>query len=416
MDKSKCLENIDLKRFCFPPLELLQDYDENPLKKNIFTYKAVIKEKIKSTLNAFHIYVKNVSYINGGLVTRFEVELEDMGNISKIKQNQDEISLSLNNARILIPIPGTNKIGIEISNQNINILEAKMVLQSEEYKKSGYHLPIVIGKTIDDKIFCKDLATLEHVLIGGGTGQGKSPLIDMILTSILYSKRPVEVKLVLIDPRGINLNIYSKINKQSLTSISGGEPVVCEFDKIYETLQSLNLEIEKRYECLKETGARNVVDYNQIINNKESFSTYKSLPYIVVVIDEVYDLFVDFGGRVLKTIGRLAQKGRAVGIHVIMCTQHPRAKILNSFIKANFPTKIALRLNSEFDSKLVIDNKEATKLVGKGDMLVSHRGVVERVQCALITSEEINNVCNHIALQPYDDILYYLPNPDTDEA
>ena len=415
MDKSKCLENIDLKRFCFPPLELLQDFD-NTTPQNGFTYEETMKTKIKDTLESFQIYVKNISYINGGLVTRFEVELEDMKEISKIKKNQDDISLSLNNVRIIVPISDTVKIGIEIPNQNIKILGAKMVLQSEEYKNSGYHLPITIGKTIDNKIFCKDLSKLGHIIIGGGMGQGKSSVIDMILVSLLYSKRPEEVKFVLIDPRGINLNIYSKISKQYLTSIQGSEPVICEFDKIYETLQALNLEMEKRFEFLKETRTRSIVEYNQIINIKNSFSTYKSLPYIVVVIDEVFDLFMEIGEKVLKLLGRLALKGRAAGIHVIMGTQHPRAKILNSFIKANFTTKIALRLNSEFDSKLVIDNKEATKLVGKGDMLVSHREVVERVQCAYITPEEINNVCNHIALQPYDDILYYLPNPDNEET
>ena len=287
-----------------------------------------------------------------------------------------------------------------------------MVLQSEEYKNSGFHLPIVIGKTIDDKIFCKDLVTLGNLIIGGATGQGKSVVIDMILASILYSKRPEEVKLVLIDPRGINLNLYSKISKQYLTSIQGGEPVICEFDKIYETLQSLNLEIEKRYEFLKETGTRYIADYNKIINYKDSFSNYKSLPYIVVVIDEVFDLFMEIGEKVLKLLGRLALKGRAAGIHVIMGTQHTRAKILNSFIKANVPTRIALRLNSEFDSKLVIDNNDATKLVGKGDMLVAHKGAIERVQCAYISTEEINNVCNHVALQPDNMSKYDITKPN----
>ena len=411
MEISRYMENNYLKTYCFPSLELLQDNDETP-PQNIFTYEETIKAKIKSILDAFHIYVKNVSYICGGLVTLFEVELEDLGDISKIKQNRDEISLSLNNARILIPIPGTHKIGIEISNQNINILRAKMVLQSEEYKNSGYHLPIAIGKTIDNKIFCKDLSKLGHIIIGGAVGQGKSAVIDMILASILYSKKPEEVKFVLLDPRKINLNIYSKISKQYLTSIPGGEPVICEFDKIYETLQSLNLEIEKRYKYLKETRTRSIVEYNQIINNKESFSNFKSLPYIVVVIDEISDLFMNIGKKALLLIDRLAQQGRVVGVHVIMGTQHPHAKILNSFIKANFPTRIALRLSSELDSKLVIDNNDATKLVGKGDMLVAYCGAIERVQCAYISAEEINNVCNHVALQPDNVGKYELTKPN----
>jgi len=396
----------ELPHFQSPETELLENYSNTTRTREEKEYEtAKNKLRIKETLGHYGITIQSISAIEGPTVTLYEIVPSPGIRISRIKGLEDDIALSLAalGIRIIAPIPGRGTIGIEVPNAVPQIVSMKSVILSEKFQNtSNMALPVVIGKTISNEVYIFDLAKMPHVLMAGATGQGKSVGLNAILTSLLYKKHPAELKFVLVDPKKVELTIYSKIERHYLAKLpDAGDAIITDTKKVVRTLNSMCQEMDTRYELLKMAQCRNIVEYNEKYKARRlnPEKGHRFLPYIVLIFDEFADCIMTAGREVETPIARLAQLARAIGIHLIIATQRPSVNVITGLIKANFPTRIAFKVASKIDSRTILDGGGAENLIGKGDMLISTGSSTTRVQCAFVDTPEIERVCDYIGEQ-----------------
>ena len=376
------------------------------------------KDKIVETLTNFRIDISNIKATIGPTVTLYEIVPAPGVRISKIKNLENDIALSLSalGIRIIAPMPGKGTIGIEVPNKKREITSMSAALLHPNFESCDYDLPIVLGKNISGEVEVVDLCRMPHILMAGATGQGKSVGINVILSSLLYKKRPDELKLVLIDPKKVELSLFSCIERHFLAKVSQSEePIITDMQQVIHTLSSLCREMDDRYERLKEARCRNIKEYNAI-QSKGSGPLSGRLPYIVLVIDELADLMMTAGKEVEMPIARLAQLARAIGIHLIVATQRPSVNVITGIIKANFPARISYRVSSQIDSRTILDARGAEQLVGMGDMLFSTGNEQHRLQCPYIDTKEVEAICQFISSQASNGQPYLLPEVATETS
>jgi S-DNA-T family DNA segregation ATPase FtsK/SpoIIIE len=410
---------LDLSLFEQPVLPLLHDYSDQHVEIDMEELEAH-KDQIIETLLHYKIEITKISATVGPTVTLYEIIPAPGVRISKIKNLEDDIALSLSalGIRIIAPIPGKGTIGIEVPNMKKQMVSMKEVLTSDKFRKSKMDLPIALGKTISNEVFVVDLAKMPHLLVAGATGQGKSVGINSILMSLLYKKHPSQVKLVLIDPKKVELFPYSQLEHHFLAFLPNqDEPIITDTAKVIHTLNSLCIEMDNRYDLLKKASVRNIREYNEkfVQRKLNPLKGNRFLPFIVLVIDEFADLIMTAGKEVEIPIGRLAQLARAVGIHLIIATQRPSVNIITGVIKANFPARIAYKVTSKIDSRTILDTGGAEQLIGRGDMLLSVGGEMIRLQGAFIDTPEVEKVIEFIAAQQGYPEPYFLPEFQGDD-
>ena len=411
---------LDLRNFKNPSIDLLKDYGDGTIKIDQEELESN-KNRIVDTLKNYNIGIKQIKATIGPTVTLYEI-IPDAGiRISKIKNLEDDIALSLSalGIRIIAPIPGKGTIGIEVPNKKKSIVSMKSLLSSKRFIESDMELPITLGKTISNETFIVDLTKMPHLLMAGATGQGKSVGINAILTSILYKKHPAEVKFVLVDPKKIELSIFNKIERHYLAKLpESDDAIIIENDKVINTLNSLCREMDKRYELLKDAMTRNIKEYNEkfITRKLNPENGHTFLPYIVLVIDEFADLIMTAGKEVETPLARLAQLSRAVGIHLIIATQRPSVNVITGLIKANFPARIAFRVTSKIDSRTILDTGGAEQLIGRGDLLYSQSNDLTRIQCGFIDTSEVEKLSEYIGSQTGYESAYILPEFSKDDS
>lgn len=401
-------------KYKFPPFDLLVErfsrisVDEEEQLEN--------KERIKRTLSSFKIPITKIEATVGPTITLYEIVPEKGIKISSIRSLVDDIALSLAaiGVRIIAPIPGKGTVGIEVANKDPQTVSMRTVLQSKKFQESKYKLPIALGSTISNEVYVADLAKMPHLLVAGATGQGKSVGLNAIIASLLYSKTPDELKLVLIDPKRVEFSLYKQLENHYLAKLPDDpQPVVTDMNKVISVLSSLCVEMENRYTLCEMANTRNIEEYNAKWADHKLLPTegHKFMPYIVVIVDEWADLLMTQGKEVEMPVGRLAQKARAVGIHVILATQRPSTDVITGVIKANFPARIAFKTGSSVDSRTILDTVGAQQLIGRGDMLISNNSEITRVQCAFMDTPEVEALCSYVNRQPYPTGPYILPEP-----
>jgi S-DNA-T family DNA segregation ATPase FtsK/SpoIIIE len=403
----------DLPRYENPVIDLLESYDDQKTIPDRAELEAN-KDQIIETLLNYKIEIIKIRATIGPTVTLYEIVPAPGVRISKIKSLEDDIALSLAalGIRIIAPIPGKGAIGIEVPNRNKQIVSLKEVLASRKYREAKMDLPIALGKTISDEVFVADLAKMPHLLIAGATGQGKSVGINTIIMSLLYKKHPSQLKLILIDPKKVELSLYNNISAHYLGYLPDEEEaIVTDVTKVVQTLYSLTIEMDERYNLLKKAQVRNINEYNKkfVARRLNPEKGHRFMPFIVLIIDEFADLIMTAGKEVELPIGRLAQLARAVGIHLIIATQRPSVNIITGIIKANFPARLAFKVTSKIDSRTILDGGGAEQLIGRGDMLLSTGGSLVRIQCAFVDTPEVDRVIEHIANQPGFPTPFLLP-------
>jgi S-DNA-T family DNA segregation ATPase FtsK/SpoIIIE len=394
---------LDLRDYKYPKLDLLETHGSERIIQDPAELEAN-KNQIINTLANYDIAIQKISATVGPTVTLYEIVPAAGVRISRIKNLEDDIALSLAalGIRIIAPIPGKGTIGIEVPNVKKSVVSMKTLLGSEKFQHNNYSLPIAIGKKIDNDNFIVDLASMPHLLMAGATGQGKSVGVNAILVSLLYKKHPSQLKFVLIDPKKVELSLYNKIEKHFLAKLPGEEDaIITDTKKVINTLNALCIEMDNRYDLLKEAGARNIREYNEkfVKRKLNPQKGHQYLPFIVLVIDEFADMIMTAGKEIEMPIARLAQLARAVGIHLIIATQRPSVNIITGTIKANFPSRIAFKVSSKIDSRTILDSGGAEQLIGKGDMLISHHGEITRLQCAFVDTPEIEEIVEFIGEQ-----------------
>lgn len=394
---------LDLRDYKYPSLDLLENHGSEKIVQDAAELENN-KNQIINTLKNYDIQIQKISATVGPTVTLYEIIPAAGVRISRIKNLEDDIALSLAalGIRIIAPIPGKGTIGIEVPNAKKTVVSMKTLLASEKFQNNKFSLPIAIGKKIDNENFIVDLASMPHLLMAGATGQGKSVGVNALLVSLLYKKHPSQLKFVLVDPKKVELSIYKAIEKHFLAKLPGEEDaIITDTKKVVHTLNALCIEMDNRYDLLKEAGTRNIREYNEKFAarklNPEKGHQY--LPFIVLVIDEFADLIMTAGKEVEMPIARLAQLARAVGIHLIIATQRPSVNIITGTIKANFPARIAFKVSSKIDSRTILDAGGAEQLIGKGDMLISYNGELVRLQCAFVDTPEVDSVVDYIGGQ-----------------
>ncbi|MFD0751329.1 DNA translocase FtsK 4TM domain-containing protein [Mucilaginibacter calamicampi] len=404
---------LDLASYKMPPLDLLENYGSNKIQVNSEELEAN-KNKIVETLNHYNIEIDKIKATIGPTVTLYEIIPAPGVRISKIKNLEDDIALSLAalGIRIIAPMPGKGTIGIEVPNQNPEMVSMRSMMASEKFQTTTMELPIALGKTISNEVFIADLAKMPHLLVAGATGQGKSVGINAILVSLLYKKHPAELKFVLVDPKKVELTLFRKIERHFLAKLpDDGDAIITDTKKVVNTLNSLCIEMDQRYDLLKDAQVRNLKEYNaKFINRKISNpEKHRYLPFIVLVIDEFADLMMTAGKEVEMPIARIAQLARAVGIHLVIATQRPSVNIITGTIKANFPSRLAFRVLSKIDSRTILDAGGADQLIGRGDMLFSTGSDLIRLQCAFVDTPEVEKISDFIGSQRGYPSAYELP-------
>jgi S-DNA-T family DNA segregation ATPase FtsK/SpoIIIE len=404
---------LDLPRYKYPTIDLLNEYD---VKKVTVSRQELEenKDKIVTTLENFQIGIQGIQATIGPTVTLYEIIPNPGVKISKIKNLEDDIALSLAalGIRIIAPIPGKGTIGIEVPNKNRELVPARAVLGTEKFMKSDKDLPIALGKTISNEVFVADLAKMPHLLMAGATGQGKSVGLNMILASLIYKKHPSQLKFVLVDPKKVELTLFNKIERHFLAKLPGAEEaIITDTKKVIHTLNSLCMEMDNRYTLLKEAGVRNLKEYNAkfVARKLNPEKGHYFMPYIVLVIDELADLMMTAGKEIEAPIARLAQLARAIGIHLVVATQRPSVNVITGVIKANFPARLSFRVTSKIDSRTILDAGGADQLIGMGDMLLSVGSEMTRIQCAFLDTPEVDAVCDWIGEQKGYSSAYLLP-------
>ncbi|MFT4018012.1 MAG: DNA translocase FtsK [Agriterribacter sp.] len=404
---------LDLRDYKYPSLDLLETHGSERIVLDSAELEAN-KSQIISTLKNYDIDIRQIFATVGPTVTLYEIVPAAGVRISRIKNLEDDIALSLAalGIRIIAPIPGKGTIGIEVPNVKKTIVSMKGLLSSDKFQQNKFSLPIALGKKIDNEHFIVDLATMPHLLMAGATGQGKSVGINAILVSLLYKKHPSQLKLVMVDPKKVELSLYRMIEKHFLAKLPGEEEsIITDTKKVVHTLNALCIEMDNRYDLLKEAGCRNIREYNEkfIARKLNPEKGHQFLPFIVLVIDEFADLIMTAGKEIEMPIARLAQLARAVGIHLIIATQRPSVNIITGTIKANFPARVAFKVSSKIDSRTILDTGGAEQLIGRGDMLVSYNGEVTRVQCAFVDTPEVEQIVDFISDQRGYPQPFFLP-------
>lgn len=403
----------ELSRYRFPSLDLLKDIsvsghnvDQEEQEEN--------KERITKTLNDYEIPISHIEATVGPTVTLYEIIPAEGVRIAKIKRLEDDIALSLaaKGIRIIAPIPGKGTIGIEVPNKDPQIVPIRSIIGSRKFQECKYDLPMAMGATIDNDVFIADLTKMPHLLVAGATGQGKSVGLNTIIASLLYKKHPAELKFVLVDPKMVEFSLYRKLERHYLAKLPDEEEaIITDPLKVVTTLNSLCVEMDNRYNLLKNADVRSIKEYNAkfIARRLNPEKGHRYLPYIVMVVDEFADLIMTAGKEVETPIARIAQKARAVGMHLIIATQRPSTNVITGIIKANFPGRIAFRVSQMVDSRTILDRPGANQLIGRGDMLFSINGEMERVQCAFIDTPEVEAICDGVDEQIGYDHAYLLP-------
>lgn len=394
---------LDLSSYKYPPLDLLENHGSHKIAVNADELEAN-KNKIVETLNHYNIEIDKIKATIGPTVTLYEIIPAPGVRISKIKNLEDDIALSLAalGIRIIAPMPGKGTIGIEVPNQNPEMVSMRSVLATEKFQNTTMDLPIALGKTISNEVYIADLAKMPHLLVAGATGQGKSVGINAILVSLLYKKHPSQLKFVLVDPKKVELTLFRKIERHFLAKLPGeADAIITDTKKVIATLNSLCIEMDNRYDLLKNGHVRNLKEYNQkfISRKLNPNEGHRFLPFIVLIIDEFADLMMTAGKEVEAPIARIAQLARAVGIHLVIATQRPSVNIITGTIKANFPARLAFRVLSKIDSRTILDSGGADQLIGRGDMLLSTGSDLIRIQCAFVDTPEVEKVSEFIGSQ-----------------
>lgn len=403
----------------FPSLSLLKKYD-NDSKPYIDKEELIAnKQRIVEVLHSFGVDIREIKATVGPTITLYEITPAEGVRISKIRNLEDDIALSLAalGIRIIAPIPGKGTIGIEVPNARPSIVSMESILNSRKFQETTMELPIALGKTITNEVFMIDLAKQPHLLVAGATGQGKSVGLNAIITSLLYKKHPNELKIVLVDPKKVEFSVYAPIADHFMAAVDEDEdPIITDVTKVVRTLKSLCALMDHRYDMLKIAGARNVKEYNQKFLNHQlnPDNGHEFMPYVVVIIDEFGDLIMTAGKEVELPIARIAQLARAVGIHMVIATQRPTTSIITGNIKANFPGRIAFRVGAMIDSRTILDRPGANQLVGRGDMLFLNGAEPVRVQCAFVDTPEVEQITKYIADQPGPLHPLELPEPVAD--
>ena len=404
---------LDLSNFRNPPIELLKKYDVSDHQVDMEEQMANQK-RIKQTLESFGISIASIKATVGPTITLYEVIPDTGVRISKIKNLEDDIALNLSalGIRIIAPMPGKGTIGIEVPNKDPQIVSMQSVVASRKFQESKYDLPVVLGKTITNEIFMFDLCKMPHLLVAGATGQGKSVGLNAVITSLLYRKHPSELKFVMVDPKMVEFGIYSDLERHYLAKLPDADKaVITDCTKVIMTLNSVCKEMDDRYELLMKAHVRNIKEYNAkfISRHLNPEKGHKFMPFIVVIIDEFGDLIMQAGKEIETPIARIAQKARAVGIHMIIATQRPSTNIITGIIKANFPARMAFRVMQMVDSRTILDAPGANQLIGRGDLLFSQGGDTNRVQCAFVDTPEVEQIVNFISGQAGYPTAFLLP-------
>ncbi|MBP3548660.1 MAG: DNA translocase FtsK [Rikenellaceae bacterium] len=411
----------DLPKYQRPPVTLLEDHSMDVEVSNEEIYEN--KEQIKTTLQNFGIAISKIKATVGPTVTLYEIIPAPGIKIARIKSLEEDIAMSLKalRIRIIAPIPGKGTVGIEVPNKDRDVVSMLSAVKSARFQQSKFELPVVLGRTIQNENFVIDLAKMPHLLVAGATGQGKSVGLNAIITSLLYKKHPSELKFVMIDPKRVELSLYAPLEKHFLAKMeSEDDAILTDPQKVIYTLNSLVVEMEQRYELLRQASVKKITEYNDKFRNRRlnPQKGHRFMPYLVVVVDEFADLIMTAGREIETPIVRLAQMGRAVGLHLIIATQRPEVKVITGLIKSNFPARIAFRVMSMMDSRTIIDTTGANQLIGCGDMLMSLNSELTRVQCAFVDTPEIENIISFISRQQGYTAPYALPDyvPENSEA
>lgn len=408
----------ELSHYRFPGIDLLIDrpvtneYNPQEQEDN--------KNMIIDTLQSYGIQIARVEATVGPTVTLYEIVPAEGVRIAQIKRLEEDIARSLEalGIRIIAPIRGKSTVGIEVPNRTPQIVSMRNIINSQKYRDCRMELPIALGATISNDVFIADLTKMPHLLVAGATGQGKSVGLNCIIASLLYKKHPGELKFVLIDPKMVEFSLYSQIENHYLAKLPDEEePIITEPSKALQTLSALCVEMDNRYEMLRKAGVRNIKEYNdkfcrRVLNPEKG---HRFMPYIVIIVDEFADLIMVAGKDISLHIARIAQKARAVGMHMIIATQRPSTDVITGIIKANFPARLAFRTSSSIDSRTILDCPGANQLIGMGDMLFSHNSMMERVQCAFIDTPEVENLVEFISRQTAYPSPYLLPEPESDK-
>ncbi|NDV96088.1 DNA translocase FtsK [Dysgonomonas sp. 521] len=403
----------DLSNFHFPSTELLKIYDTTGKGVDMVEQNAN-KSKIITTLQNYGIEITSIKATVGPTITLYEIVPKAGVRISKIRNLEDDIALSLSalGIRIIAPMPGKGTIGIEVPNKDPQIVSMQSVIASRRFQECAYDLPVALGKTITNEIFMFDLCKMPHLLVAGATGQGKSVGLNAIITSLLYKKHPAEMKMVLVDPKMVEFNIYSRIEKHYLAKLPDAEKaIITDVSKVTQTLNSLTKEMDDRYELLMNAGVRNIKEYNEKFRKRRlnPLKGHRFLPYLVIIIDEFGDLIMTAGKEIEMPIARIAQKARAVGMHMVIATQRPTTNIITGTIKANFPARMAFRVTSQIDSRTILDMSGANQLIGRGDLLFSQGSDLVRIQCAFVDTPEVEGIAQYIGNQQGYSHAFELP-------
>jgi len=404
---------LDLAKFQMPPVELLKDYGNEEISINKDELEEN-KNKIVGLLKNFNVGIAEIKATIGPTVTLYEIVPEAGIRVAAIKKLQDDIALNLSalGIRIIAPMPGKGTIGIEVPRKNPTMVSMRSVIASQKFQNTDMDLPVVFGKTISNEIFMADLSKMPHLLMAGATGQGKSVGINAILTSLLYKKHPSELKFVMVDPKKVELSLYSKIERHYLAKLPDAEEaIITDTNKVINTLNSLCIEMDTRYDLLKNAFCKNLKEYNKKFAERKlnPENGHRYLPYIVLVVDEFADLIMTAGKEVELPIARLAQLARAVGIHLIVATQRPSVNVITGMIKANFPARAAFRVISSVDSRTILDSPGADQLIGKGDMLYFNGNEILRLQCAFVDTPEVERLAEFIGEQKGYASAFILP-------
>ncbi|MFV0536482.1 MAG: DNA translocase FtsK 4TM domain-containing protein [Dysgonomonas sp.] len=403
----------DLSNFHFPSTDLLKIYDTTGKGVDMDEQNAN-KSKIITTLQNYGIEITSIKATVGPTITLYEIVPKAGVRISKIRNLEDDIALSLSalGIRIIAPMPGKGTIGIEVPNKDPQIVSMQSVIASRKFQECTFDLPVALGKTITNEIFMFDLCKMPHLLVAGATGQGKSVGLNAIITSLLYKKHPAEMKMILVDPKMVEFNIYSRIEKHYLAKLPDAEKaIITDVSKVTQTLNSLTKEMDDRYELLMNAGVRNIKEYNEKFRKRRlnPLKGHRFLPYLVIIIDEFGDLIMTAGKEIEMPIARIAQKARAVGMHMVIATQRPTTNIITGTIKANFPARMAFRVTSQIDSRTILDMSGANQLIGRGDMLFSQGSDLVRIQCAFVDTPEVEGISRYIGEQQGYSQAFELP-------
>ena len=412
---------LDLSHYKLPPIDLLENHVSTVSQEVSNEEIMNNKKKIIETLGNYKIQIDKIKATIGPTVTLYEIVPAPGVRISKIKNLEDDIALSLAalGIRIIAPMPGKGTIGIEVPNQKPEIVSMRSIIASKKFQESSADIAIALGKTISNETYVFDLTKMPHLLVAGATGQGKSVGLNAIITSMLYKKHPAQIKFVLVDPKKVELTLYSKIERHFLAMLPDSEEaIITDTQKVINTLNSLCIEMDDRYGLLRQAGVRNIKEYNTKFVSRKLMPTegHRYLPYIVVIVDEFADLIMTAGREVETPIARLAQLARAVGIHLIIATQRPSVNIITGTIKANFPARIAFRVTSKIDSRTILDTGGADQLIGRGDLLLSTGQEMIRLQCAFIDIPELEGITDYIGSQQGYVTAMHLPEYSGDES